>query len=78
MESIKRVYIAHTINTVALSVISIYVPIYLLTLGYPLSQVILFYVNRYIGTYIEITESATVLIDLLPSTNNLSITPCNS
>src|SRR5258706_7998886 len=43
MENVKRVYVAHTINTVALSVVSVYVPAYLLTLGYPLSWVILFY-----------------------------------
>lgn len=44
MKDIKRVYIAHTINTVAGSVIGIYVPIYLLTLGFSLPQVLLYYV----------------------------------
>lgn len=44
MTNIRRVYTAHTINTVAGSIIGVYIPAYLLTLGYPLSQVILFYV----------------------------------
>jgi MFS family permease len=44
MTQVRRVYSAHTINTVALSIIGVYVPAYLLSLGYPLSQVILFYV----------------------------------
>ncbi|MDH4330829.1 MAG: hypothetical protein OEV93_04725 [Candidatus Moranbacteria bacterium] len=40
---IHRINVAHTIRSVALSFISIYVPVYLLTLGYSLSQIILFY-----------------------------------
>ena len=44
MNKIIRVYTAHTINTVAGSIIGVYVPAYLLTLGYPLARVILFYV----------------------------------
>lgn len=43
MQDIQKVHIAHTINTVALSVIGVYIPIYLLTLGYPLERVILFF-----------------------------------
>ena len=44
MNNVRRVYIAHTINTVALSVITIYVPVYLLVSGYSLSRVITFFV----------------------------------
>jgi hypothetical protein len=44
MNKVRHVYIAHTINTVAGSIIGVYVPAYLLTLGYPLPRVILFYV----------------------------------
>lgn len=44
MNKVKNVYIAHTINSVAGSIIGVYIPAYLLTLGYPLSRVILFYV----------------------------------
>lgn len=40
---IYRVHSAQTLRSVALSVVSIYVPIYLLTLGYTLSEVIFFY-----------------------------------
>jgi len=43
MTDIQRVYVAHTINTVALSIISVYVPAYLLSLGNPLWRVILYY-----------------------------------
>src|SRR3989304_7915402 len=44
MKEINRVNLAHTINSVALSAIGIYTAAYLLTLGYPLPKVILFYV----------------------------------
>ncbi len=44
MNKVQRVYIAHTINLVANSIIGVYIPAYLLTLGYPLSRVILFFV----------------------------------
>lgn len=44
MNNSQRIYIAHTINSVASSIIGIYVPAYLLTLGYPLARVILFFV----------------------------------
>lgn len=44
MNKVRRVYLAHTINIVAGSIIAVYVPAYLLTLGYPLSRVILFYI----------------------------------
>lgn len=44
MNNIQRVYMAHTLNAVAGSIISVYVPIYLLTLGFTLQQVIFYYV----------------------------------
>lgn len=44
MNKVRRVYLAHTINIVACSLIAVYVPAYLLTLGYPLSRVILYYI----------------------------------
>lgn len=44
MNKVRRVYIAHTINTVTSSIIAVYIPAYMLTLGYPLSRVILFFV----------------------------------
>jgi len=44
MKAINRVNLSHIINSVALSSIGVYVAAYLLTLGYPLSKVILFYV----------------------------------
>ena len=44
MTNVKRVYIAHTINIVACSIVGVYIPAYLLTLGFPLSRVILFFV----------------------------------
>jgi hypothetical protein len=43
MKDIQRIYTAHTLNTLALSFISVYVPIYFLTLGYPLSKLIFYY-----------------------------------
>lgn len=44
MKKVRNVYIAHTINSVAGSIIGVYIPAYLLTLGFPLSRVILFFV----------------------------------
>ena len=44
MTNIQRVYIAHTLNMTASSLISVYIPVYLLTLGNPLPKVILFYI----------------------------------
>jgi len=44
MRAINRVNLSHVINSVALSSIGVYVAAYLLTLGYPLSRVILYYV----------------------------------
>ena len=41
---IYRIHIAHTIRSIALSFVSIYVPIYLLTLGHSMVDVISFYV----------------------------------
>ncbi len=46
---IHRIHIAHTLRAIALSVVSIYVPIYLLTLGYSLSEVIIFYMIFHIS-----------------------------
>ena len=43
MKDIQRVYLSHTLNAVALSVISVYVPAYLLSLGYSLERVVLYY-----------------------------------
>ncbi len=43
MRDIQKVNIAHTINSVALSVIGVYIPIYLLTLGYSLTKVLIFF-----------------------------------
>lgn len=43
MTDIARVYTAHTINGFALSIISVYIPIYLLTLGYSLERVLLYF-----------------------------------
>lgn len=43
MKDIQRVYLSHTLNTVALSVIGVYVPAYLLSLGYSLEKVILYF-----------------------------------
>lgn len=40
---IYRVYITHTLRSIALSIISIYVPIFLFTLGHSLADIILFY-----------------------------------
>jgi MFS family permease len=48
MSNIHRIYSAHTFRSVALSLIGIYVPIYLLTLGYSLQEVLLFYVTTHI------------------------------
>lgn len=42
---IYKVYTAHTIHSVSLSLVSIYIPIYLLVQGYSLTQVILFYIT---------------------------------
>lgn len=44
MSDVKRIYIAHTINAVALSIISVYIPAYLLSLGFSLPRVIEFFV----------------------------------
>ncbi len=50
MNKIRRVYTAHTLNNIATSIIGVYIPAYLLTLGYPLSRVILFFViNHVVG-----------------------------
>ena len=43
MSVIRKIYTAHTLNAVSLSIITIYVPAYMLTLGFSLSQVILFF-----------------------------------
>ncbi|SRR6266568_564972 len=43
MKDIQRVYLCHTFNQVVLSVIGVYVPVYLLTLKYSLQEVILYY-----------------------------------
>lgn len=40
---IYRIHIAHTVRSIALSFVSIYVPVYLLTLQHSLKEVILFY-----------------------------------
>lgn len=40
----KRIYTAHTLNAIALSIISVYIPAYLLSLGFSLARVILFFV----------------------------------
>lgn len=44
MTNIRRVYISHTINIVACSIIGVYIPAYLLSLSFPLSRVIFFFV----------------------------------
>lgn len=44
MNAIFRIYTSHTIRSIALSLIGIYVPIYLLTLNYPLSKVLWFFI----------------------------------
>ncbi len=50
MVNVKKVYAAHTINKIASSIISVYIPAYLLSLGFPLSRVILFFIiNHAIG-----------------------------
>lgn len=41
---IYRIHIAHTIRSIALSFITIYAPVYILKLGYSLSEVIFFYI----------------------------------
>lgn len=43
MSDIARVYYAHTINNFALSIISVYIPVYLLTLGYSLERVVIYF-----------------------------------
>lgn len=44
MSNIYRIYSSHTIRSVALSFIGIYVPVYLLTLGYSLTEVLWFFI----------------------------------
>lgn len=68
MTDIAKVYTAHTINGFALSIISVYIPIYLLTLGYPLEKVILFFaVSHIFGlliglfVYVKIMEKVGVI-----------------
>lgn len=41
---IHRIYIAHTLRRVVLSVVGIYIPIFFLTLGFSLTKIILFFV----------------------------------
>jgi MFS family permease len=41
---IYRIYTAHTLRGIALSIVSVYVPIFLLTLGHTLSEVIWYYI----------------------------------
>ena len=48
MSNIHKIYSSHTIRSVALSLIGIYVPIYLLTLNYTLTQVLVFFVLTHI------------------------------
>lgn len=40
---IYRIYVSHTLREVALSVISVYIPIFLLTIGFSLSQTVVFF-----------------------------------
>lgn len=49
MSSIHRIYFSHTTRSVALSLIGIYVPIYLLTLGYTLTEVIIFFIFTHVS-----------------------------
>lgn len=41
---INRIYVSHTLRNVALSVISVYIPIFLLTIGFSLSKTIAFFI----------------------------------
>ncbi len=53
MKDIQRVYVSHTLNSVALSVIGVYVPAYLLTLHYTLPQVIIYFaISHLVGLLI--------------------------
>ena len=52
MSEVRRIYTAHTLNRVFSSIISVYIPAYLLSLGFPLSRVILFFIiNHGIGLF---------------------------
>ena len=62
MHFVKRVYVAHTINTVALSIISIYVPAYLLTHGYSLLAVIGFFAISHTGGLLYVLTVFPVII----------------
>jgi hypothetical protein len=44
MKDIQKIFASHTVNTVSLSIISVYIPIYFLTLGYPISKVIYYFI----------------------------------
>ena len=41
---IYRIHVSHTLHNVALSVISVYIPIFLLTQGFSLSKTVLFFI----------------------------------
>lgn len=47
-QQLKMIYLMHSIQCLALSTVSIFVPTYLLTLGYSLEQVIKFFVFYYV------------------------------
>src|SRR3989304_4964571 len=62
MKEINRVNTAHIINSVAMSSIGVYVAAYLLTLGFPLSRVILFYVINHLW---GLVFGLTVIVPLI-------------
>ena len=41
---IYRIHVSHTLHNIALSIVSVYIPIFLLTLGYSLSKTITFFI----------------------------------
>jgi hypothetical protein len=49
MKDIQRVYISHTLNSVALSIIGVYIPAYLLTLHYSLAEVIYYFAVSHVS-----------------------------
>jgi hypothetical protein len=49
MKDIQKIFASHTFNRVSLSIISVYIPIYFLTLGYPITKVIYYFIITHIS-----------------------------
>ncbi|HRN96159.1 MAG TPA: hypothetical protein PLD54_01795 [Candidatus Levybacteria bacterium] len=74
MSNINRIYSSNTIRSVALSLIGIYIPIYLLTLGYTLSEVIVFFTLTHVCALLI---GLFVIVPLLKKYGPITVLKCS-